>query len=527
MPLRHRAHGESWTERRYRRMGGAYLWLSPAAISLNAVVNVGIGAIAGVLLLEIPASEWTPIFLRGMATFAVWIVAYIVWGQALMRPTVDWVRGKRDVTSAPAVWRNLALDFWRVLVLGIVTFSVAAIPLILYVNRVAGLPRYGTLLIGVGMQILIAGVAFVNYFLYEALARPILRDVSRLLPPDFEIPRRGPRLALKVLGASVVIPAYGGILLIAATGQVEGPLALLGVGIAILAFVTITLSLPLSALLARSVVSPVEALVRASQEVRAGELGTRVPITSADEIGELSQSFNEMVAGLRERHSLQAAMGAYVDPVIAERILVEGHILEGEETDVTVMFLDVRDFTTRSERMTPQEVVTYLNGLFAAVVPIIARHGGHVNKFLGDGLLAVFGTPEPMPDHAARAVDAARKIVLAMSTLDGDGTPTRIGIGLHSGPVIAGTIGSGPHVEFGLIGDTVNVAARIEQHTKETGDAILVSEETRRRVRGLRAASRGQVTLRGREYPVRIHAIATPSARRPLTRRRRARLPQS
>ncbi|MCA1726827.1 MAG: HAMP domain-containing protein, partial [Actinobacteria bacterium] len=405
----------------------------------------------------------------------------------------------------------LTLRIWKLLGVGVLTFAVATIPLIAYVNRVAGFPQFGLLLLAVGVQVLVAGSAFVNFFVFEALARPILRDVSRLLPPDFEIPRRGPGLAVKILAASVVIPAYAGILLIGATGWIDSPLGLLGVGIAILAFVTLTLSLPLSALLARSVVSPVESLVRASREVRSGNLGTRVPITSSDEIGHLAESFNEMVEGLRERHSLQAAMGVYVDPVIAQRVLREGHILEGEETDVTIMFLDVRDFTSRSERMTPAEAVAYLNRLFSLIVPVVAEHGGHVNKFLGDGLLAVFGAPGALADHPARAVAAARAIVRTLARDNGDGT--RIGIGLNSGPVVAGTVGGGAHLEFGLIGDTVNVAARIEEHTKETGDAILVSEATRSRVRGLRGTSRGDVTLRGREDSVRVYAVGAAAQR--------------
>jgi class 3 adenylate cyclase len=493
-------------------MGPRYLWLFPGVVLLTALANVGIGAAAALLLLDLPGREFMPILVRAAGALVVWLGVFLLWAPRVMRPVVRWVRGNRDVAQAPEVWRSMALGLGRIITLGVATFLIASTPLVLYVNRTAELPGYGLLLVAVGAQLIVAGAAFVNYFEFEALGRPILRDVSRLLPPDFEIPRGGPGLTVRILGASVVIPAYGGILLIAATGQVESPLALLVVGIGILLFVTLTLSLPLSAMLARSVVSPVEALVRASHDVAGGELGTRVPLTSSDEVGRLSQSFNEMVHGLREREALRSAMGVYVDPVIAGRVLQEGHILQGEEIDATVMFLDVRDFTARSERMTPVEAVAFLNELFGRVVPIVARHGGYVNKFLGDGLLAVFGAPEPLADHPAKAVDAARAIVRAVAGSNGDGT--RIGIGINSGPVVAGTVGGGAHLEFGLIGDTVNVAARIEEHTKETGDAILVSEATRKRVRGLRAQSRGEVTLRGREDPVRIHAVGTAAPRR-------------
>jgi class 3 adenylate cyclase len=325
-----------------------------------------------------------------------------------------------------------------------------------------------------------------------------------MLPLNFEVPRRGPTLTVKILGASVVITAFAGILLIGATNRVEEPLALLATGIGILIFVSLTLALPLSALLARSVVSPVQRLVAASRDVREGNLMTGVPLTSSDELGLLSQSFNDMVAGLREREALRSAMGAYVDPVVAQRVIEEGHVLEGVETEATIMFLDLRDFTARSERMSAGEVVAFLNELFGMLVPVIDEHGGHVNKFLGDGLLAVFGAPEPLADHAARAVDAARAAARRIRESDGG---VRIGIGLNSGPVVVGTVGGGAHLEYGLIGDTVNVAARIEELTKETGDEILVSEGTRRLVRGLRTASRGAVELRGRSDPVRVFAV--------------------
>ena len=358
----------SWSERRYRRMGAAYLWLFPGVITATAVVNIAIGSLLSLLLLDLPSREFPALFGRALAAFGVWLILFLAWGPVVVRPVVRWVRGFRDIAQAPAVWRSATGGLWRLILVGIVTFTVCCVPLILYVNRSADLPGYGILLIAVGIQLVIGGVALVNYFVFEALARPILRDVSRLLPPEFEIPRRGAGLTVKVLAASVVITAYAGILLIGATSRVEGALPLLGVGTGILLFVTLTLALPLSALLARSVVSPVEQLVLASRDVREGRLNTRVPLTSSDEVGSLSQSFNEMVKGLRERAALHSAMGAYVDPVVAQRVLEEGSLLEGVEADVTVLFLDIRDFTSRSERMSAVETVAFLNSLFEPVV---------------------------------------------------------------------------------------------------------------------------------------------------------------
>ena len=121
-----------------------------------------------------------------------------------------------------------------------------------------------------------------------------------------------------------------------------------------------------------------------------------------------------MMRGLSEREALRGAFGSYVDPDVAERVLEEGELLEGEEREVTVMFVDVRDFTPRAERSSARETVAFLNEFFESVVPVVLEHGGHANKFLGDGLLAVFGAPERLTDHADRAVACARAIGTAV-----------------------------------------------------------------------------------------------------------------
>ena len=154
-------------------------------------------------------------------------------------------------------------------------------------------------------------------------------------------------------------------------------------------------------------------------------------MVATDETGRLAQSFNMMVEGLDERDRLREAFGAYVDPGLAERVLREGADLAGEELEVSVMFLDVRDFTAFAERSEPTEVVALLNDLWALVVPALLRHGGHANKFIGDGLLAVFGAPEHLPDHAERAVAAALEI--AELVHERYGGRIAVGIGVNSG----------------------------------------------------------------------------------------------
>lgn len=256
--------------------------------------------------------------------------------------------------------------------------------------------------------------------------------------------------------------------------------------------------------LARNLPETTSDLLAGTRRVGAGEFEQALPITSGDDFGVLAASFNQMQTGLRERERLHAAFGSYVDPHLAERLLEQDDgLFEGELAEVTVMFVDVRDFTAYSETVAPDQVVALLNQLFSIVVPILLAHHGHANKFLGDGVLAVFGVPEQRKDHADLAVAAATKIQAAVTQeFGGD---VRIGIGIHTGEAIAGTIGGGGKLEFTLIGDTVDAASRIEQLTKETGYPTLLTQDTAHRLsHAPDLATLGRHQLRGRKEPIEL-----------------------
>jgi adenylate cyclase len=211
-----------------------------------------------------------------------------------------------------------------------------------------------------------------------------------------------------------------------------------------------------------------------------------------------------MVEGLEERERLRETFGAYVDQEVAEHILEHGTDLGGEQVEVTVMFLDVRDFTGFAESAAAPEVVAALNRLWERVVPVIHDHAGHVDKFVGDGLLAVFGAPRRCDDHADQALSAACEIAERTA-----GDDLAIGIGLNTGRVVAGNVGGAGRLEFSVIGDAVNVAARVETATRQTGDTILVTEATRRaltRPDAIELAPRPAVPLRGRTEPVPLYS---------------------
>jgi adenylate cyclase len=180
--------------------------------------------------------------------------------------------------------------------------------------------------------------------------------------------------------------------------------------------------------------------------------------------------------------------------------------VEPEWAMATIAFVDIRGFTGFADRSTAREAVDYLNEFFELVVPVVTRHGGQANKLLGDGLLATFGAPEPAPDHANRALAAARDMIASVD--DHFGERCRIGIGVNSGLVLVGTVGGGDLHEVGVIGDPVNVAARVQDATRELGEPLLVTEATRSLLDGADASlvARGTLALRGRAKPVAVYA---------------------
>jgi adenylate cyclase len=195
--------------------------------------------------------------------------------------------------------------------------------------------------------------------------------------------------------------------------------------------------------------------------------------------------------------------------------------VEPEWAMVTVAFVDIRGFTAFADRSTAREAVDYLNEFFAVAVPVVAAHGGHVNKLLGDGLLAVFGAPEPVPDHADRALAAAGDLLAAVDRELGE--RCRVGIGVNSGLVLVGTIGAGDVVELGVVGDPVNVAARVQDATRDLGERLLVTEATRVLLDdGRNLESRGTISLRGKSAPIAVYGCAPDSVTLPgrLTRRK-------
>jgi len=270
----------------------------------------------------------------------------------------------------------------------------------------------------------------------------------------------------------------------------------------------------------RSMLLPVRIVSGAMGRVAGGDLDIRVPVTSNDEVGELTGRFNTMVEGLRERERIRETFGRYVDESVATAILRrqgEG-APKGETGEATILFTDIAGFTTIAEYLQPDELVAALNDYLETVLAPIREHGGVVNTFIGDGLFASFNMPLACPDHAAAAVRAAIDIQRAVNsrTFGAQGVAFATRVGISTGHVIGGEVGAGKRMTFTLLGDTVNLAARLEELNKQHGTRILVSESTRAACGDRFAfAALGAVEVRGRSEQSTIFSLDPTLQERP------------
>lgn len=222
---------------------------------------------------------------------------------------------------------------------------------------------------------------------------------------------------------------------------------------------------------------------------------------------QLRQQFETSIKAATARDRITNLFGQHVSPQVVERLMAEGTKTDSDIRRVAVMFVDFRSFTAGARTRTPQEVVSRLDGAFAILVEILDRHGGIVNKFLGDGFLALFGAPLDAPDPAHRAVAAAREMLEANSKInEGTSWPLRIGIGIHLGEVVAGNIGSPRRKEYTVIGDTVNFASRLEALNKDFNSQFLISDAVRDALGEAcsDAVALGEVEVRGYERPMAV-----------------------
>ena len=260
----------------------------------------------------------------------------------------------------------------------------------------------------------------------------------------------------------------------------------------------------LSTVLAR----PIRRLMEGTRAIAAGNFQISLPIPSRDEIGALTDSFNQMAKSLREKEMIKRAFSRYVAREVVDEILKDPEklTLRGERRDVTVLFCDIRGFTPMAERLPPEEVVLLLNEFYDLMIDTTFKHDGTLDKFLGDAVMAIFGAPLPQPDHSVRAIRTALAMQAGIKGLSEKRVregkaPIAVGIGVSAGDAVAGTVGSEDRMEYTVIGDTVNLGSRLESIAKP--GQILITERTYQKVEGvIEARALGSVKVKGKEEEV-------------------------
>jgi len=492
------------------RYGPRYSW-ALSAISFPILPSIYLIPSFGVVALEKSGHY--------VEAAAVTVVAVLVCGYVMALPGRRLFRLVEQWAAGHEVERACALEATYTWARGMVARAVVgnavmgALVLVL-VGAIAGadasrLVQYGMLGTAFGAAIPLPGV----HSLMEAALRPARVAIAGDTGIGDSLPRSRPTFAawtnVSMLAVAFTYAVAGAMLAAVFDRAREEPVlfAVIGCALTLVFAVPITVGTAFSPSL-----RPIRDLAEGTERFAAGDYSQRLPVVQDDDLGALAASFNRMQAGLAERQRLQAAFGTYVDPALAARLLEQGDdVFSGERREVTVMFVDIRDFTPFAEVNTAEDTVARLNALFEIVVPAVVDAGGHVNKFLGDGALAVFGAPNDLADHADAAVGAA--VLIHRLVAQRFGGELRIGIGINTGVVIAGTIGGGGRLEFTLIGDTTNVAARVEQLTKTTGDTILVTHHTVDALNGRspELIDRGSHALKGKSAAVQVFGL-DPSA---------------
>jgi adenylate cyclase len=494
----------------YRKLGRFYPSVFVTAELMSAFV-VASGAVALFsFYYSAPKGDFLKILVITLGLTAVALTITLFRVLKRLRPLKAWIGGARDPEQTAEAWHlavNLPIIMVRRSYLPPILVTIAVVIASLFILNLSWLAFFPITIAGL---LSVAYAAILHYLAIELAMRPILFDINEELEVPVRIDRPVVPLRLKLLGSLPLINVITGVVVAALTSNGGGTDAL-GVNVLIALFVSFTVSFELTVLLTRSILRPIEDLEAATERIRQGRFEEHVPVTTSDEFGELSSAFNQMVDGLAERERLREAFGTYLDEEVAQHLISEDFQPTGEEVEVSLVFVDVRDFTAAAAESDASEIVARLNELFECIVPIVASHRGHIDQFIGDAVLAVFGAPERVHRHADRAVQCAVELARTINSRRPGGF--EVGVGVNTGSVVAGAIGGAGRLSFSVIGDAVNLAARVESATRETGDPVLITGETRVLLsETIEVESRGERELRGYGRRVELFAPLVPVA---------------
>lgn len=439
-----------------------------AALGLGSSV-CGSGVVALLLLVQgLPSEVGERDWILGVTAAGIVALALIVgtlWTAWLQRRTAVWFVLGRPPTKAEAA---------RALRLPVDMATVSGTLWLLGTIALGSLAwALGSWLDALGMAVVIAlgGLTTVGltYLAAEWVARPVMTLALKVTPPKGS-------LRVTVLTRLIVtwalasgVPFLGVLMVVVPPDFGQGDRV---ASLIMLSVIGLSVGAIGTALLARAVAAPLHRLRVALDEIAHGNKAIAVDVDDSSEIGMLQTSVNDLAAGLREQERMRDLFGRHVGDEVARHALEHGASLSGDVREVTALFVDVVDSTALASRTPPEELVPMLNRFFTSVVNAVGARGGLVNKFQGDAALCVFGAPTRLADAQTAALSAARSIrdaVRETGELD-------LGIGVASGRVFAGQLGTSSRFEYTVIGDAVNEAARLTEHAKSVPGRILATE---------------------------------------------------
>ena len=476
-----------------------------AVVSRVGLAN-GVGAIVfGVysLFLEPEAAGGEETALELAIVIAIGCVAMAVgaWrSTVIVRRAHRWIREKRAPSeqerratlSVPLRLAVLSLAIWAIVAVTVATAFALLGDTSIEIARTA---------IGVLDSGLVTCAAV--FLLAEQPLRPSFAAALAYGPPHRSLSLHGRLLVMWALGSGVPLLMLG----FCAIGFPADQRAKLAAPTAFLAVAALVAGAAITSWAARSVADPIRAVREGLQRIENGDLDVAVPVDDGSELGVLEAGFNRMAAGLRERARLRDLFGRHVGDEVAALAIDQSSGLGGSRREASALFIDLIGSSAMAEVLPPEAVVETLNAFFGAVVDAVSAEGGWVNKFEGDGALCVFGAPADQPDHSARALRAARTLRERVTDLEQRYPGLDAAVGVSSGPVVAGNVGTERRYEYTVIGRAVNEAARLSELAKGNANRVLASGGSIDRAgdEARNWTGVGTVALRGHSVPTTLY----------------------
>ena len=422
----------------------------------------------------------------------------------------------RNVAEIPSVFSLSSVIGWNL-------YYFIEIPFVIYARAQFGIYIKAILITSWAFALFSGMTAWtLSYLAIEILNRTIL------LPkvfPEGHISRNGfsfrPSFKHLMLFCFIVSSVFPVAILLSSyiSVQINNGLEIHG-GVIFVSILLMLISFIITHGLSRLILNPLKNLTEASKRIQNGDYKSRVGIVTSDELGALADSFNDMADSLAEKEFMRDTFGKIVDPEVRDYLMSGsgkeslGAALGGETREVTVLFCDIRSFTAMSEKMEASEVVQLLNKYFTALGKCIAAHHGIINKYIGDAIMAIFGAPVKSENSARdaflAALDMRKALVEVNEDFKKEGFPeVHFGIGIHTGPVFAGTIGAENRMEYTVIGDTVNTASRLESLCKTYTKDLILSEASAEKL-GKESAGLSFVAdaeIRGKSQPMKLYTF--------------------